>query len=86
VDVDVDVDHLARLEAQRLGGGADDIELSRLGVRNGQDLRSETSKLSMQVCDPNGYSALMPQPIPPNAGGHDTHARPLDPFSRGRSR
>src|SRR5262249_53529664 len=24
--------------------------------------------------------------IPPNAGGHETHARPLDPFSGGRSR
>ena len=27
-----------------------------------------------------------PQPIPPNAGGYETHGRPLDPFSGGRSR
>ena len=25
-----------------------------------------------------------PQPIPPDACGHDTHARPLDPFSGGQ--
>jgi len=39
VDVDADVDRLARLEAQRLGGRADDGELLRLGVRHGRHLQ-----------------------------------------------
>jgi hypothetical protein len=59
VDIDADVDRLALLEAQRLGGGADDLELSRLGVRHGQDLRSETRESPTQVCAPNGSSASM---------------------------
>jgi hypothetical protein len=54
-----DVHRLARLEAQRMGGREDDGEHSRLGVRHGQYLRSETSGSPTQVCPPNGYSAFM---------------------------
>ena len=59
VDVDADVDRLARLEAERLGGRSDDGELPRLGVRHGRHLRSGTSESPTQVCPPNGSSAFM---------------------------
>jgi hypothetical protein len=32
------------------------------------------------------FADFLAQPIPPDAGDHDTHGRPLDPFSGGRSR
>ena len=56
--MDADLDCLARLEAERVVGRADEGKVSRLGVRYGQYPRSETSGSPTQVCPPNGYSAF----------------------------
>src|SRR5262249_19961490 len=67
VDVDADVNRLARLEADRLGGLPDDGELRRLGGRRGLDLRSGTSVSPTQVCPPDSSPVFMLSTVWPSS-------------------
>src|SRR5262249_39413028 len=55
-------------------GRSGDLELPGLGVRHGQDLRSETSGSPMQVCAANGSSAFMLSGIRPSLMRTAAHA------------